>query len=215
MVTQKKYSHFNRIGITGSPGTGKKSVGKELAEITDLQFFSLNDYVIGNHLATQKKGEYSVDVRKFRGKIKTKNRIVVGHLLPYLIPDKALDLVVILRCSPVELRKRYEFREYTEEKIIENIEAELIGAIAHKATQRYSRHKLAEFDTTKTKPVTIARRISNIIKGKNGPAFGSIDWLSVSSPSAFTELLLGKCNRLNTPKRISGFANRTARKSTY
>ncbi|HYB04663.1 MAG TPA: adenylate kinase family protein, partial [Nitrososphaerales archaeon] len=204
-----------RIGITGSPGTGKKSVGKKLAELTGLKFISINDFAIKNHFARRENAEYVVDLRKLWRKIGTRDRIVVGHLLPYLIPNRDLDLVIVLRCSPRVLRRRYESRRYSEKKIIENIEAELIGLIAEKAAEKYSRDKLAEFDTSRTKPETISRRIASIIKGTRLPSFGSIDWLTTATPSAFTETLHGKCNRLNIPKRITRFANPKARKSTY
>ena len=206
---------YNRIGITGSPGTGKKTVGKALADILHLEFVSINEFAIRNHFGSRENSEYVVDVRKLRGRIHTKARIVVGHLLPYLVPNKDLDLVVVLRCSPKLLRKRYSLRHYPEEKIIENIEAEMIGLIADKAAQVYSPSKLAEFDTSRTRPASIARRIVNIIKGKTAPSFGSIDWLTSSNYSAFSEMLHGKCNRFNTPKRITRFANRKARKSRY
>ena len=155
-----------RIGITGSPGTGKKSVGKKLAELTGLKFVSINDFAIKNHFAIRVRSEYVVDLRKLRDKIETRDRIVVGHLLPYLISDRDLDLIVVLRCSPRVLRTRYESRRYSEKKIIENIEAELIGLIADKAAEVYSCDKLAEFDTSKTTPETIGRRIVSIIKGR-------------------------------------------------
>jgi adenylate kinase len=204
-----------RIGITGSPGTGKKTVGKKLAKLTGLKFVSINDFAIKNHFAKREDSEYVVDLRKIRGQIETQNRIVAGHLLPYIVPNGDLDLVVVLRCSPRVLRTRYESRGYSEKKIIENIEAELIGLIADKAAEVYSRDKLAEFDTSKTKPETTGRGIVSIIKGRKLPSFGSIDWLTSTTPFAFNETLHGNCNRLNTPKRITRFANRKARKSTY
>ena len=182
---------YCRIGITGSPGTGKKSVGKLLADKTRLRFLSINEYAIRNHFAKREGTEFVVNMRKLRGKIRTRGRVVVGHLLPYLVSNKDLDLVVVLRCSPSELRRRYFLRGYPEGKIIENIEAELIGLIAEKASREYSEGKLAEFDTTRAKPAAIVRKIENFMAGRRRPTFGKIDWLSASTSSEFSAMLHG------------------------
>src|SRR5579872_1378343 len=112
---------MTRIGITGSPATGKKSLGRILSEKTEMKFVSINDFSIKNHFAKREGKEFVVDARKLRGKIKTEDTIVSGHLLPYVVPGPDLDLVVVLRCSPIVLRKRYEARHYSEEKIRENV----------------------------------------------------------------------------------------------
>lgn len=203
-----------RIGITGSPGTGKKTVGKAFAKITGLEFVSINEFAIKNRFGKQVGSEFTVDVKRLRGKIETQGRMLSGHLLPYVVPNRDLDLVVLLRCSPNVLRRRYSSRSYSNEKIRENIEAEMIGVIAFACLKEYDIEKIAEFDTTRTKVDTIARKVSDIIKGKEGPSFGSIDWLSGSSAS-FNRALQGKYNRFNTPKRITRFTNPKACKSKY
>jgi adenylate kinase len=206
---------YSRIGITGSPATGKKAVGKLLSDLTGLQYVSINDYAITNHFAEQVGKEYVVDTHRLRGKIDTKSKIVSGHLLPYVIPDKTIDLVVVLRCSPNVLRKRYESRKYSEKKTRENVESELIGLISAACGGAYQLRKIAEFDTSKTKPETTARKILDIIKGQKEPSFGSIDWLSTLTPTTLQRAVRGKCNRFNIPKRITRFANPKARKSRY
>jgi adenylate kinase len=210
--TSSDYSKF-RIGLTGSPGTGKKTVAKILAEKTDLTFFSINDFAIENSIAERSGKEFLIDPLRLKNKIKTRGRIVVGHLLPYVIPNRDLDLVIILRCSPAVLRTRYLPRKYSEEKIRENIEAEMIGLISAECARVYNSKKLAEFDTSRTKPTTTARKAIDIINGRAMPTFGSIDWLSHMSLSTLEEVLRGKCNRFNRPKRITRFANPKARKS--
>jgi len=178
--------------MTGSPATGKKTVGRILAEILDLEFLSINDFAIQNRFAKKVNGEYIVDTRRLRGKIKTRGQVVSGHVLPYVIPNKDLDWVFVLRCSPKTLRARYKSRHYSKEKILENIEAEMIGLIAAACLGTYSYKKLAEFDTSRAKAETVARRIIQVIKGDAAPSFANIDWLSASKPSAFREALRGE-----------------------
>lgn len=176
MTSSSEYP--KRIGITGSPGTGKKSTGIELARATGLQLLLINDFAIENNFGTYKDKEFVVDLKKLSRAIDTKNKIVCGHLLPYLIPKSRMDFVVVLRCSPANLRMRYLKRKYNESKIRENLEAEMIGLISAKALEVYGLRKLAEFDTSKSTAESIARRILATMRGKSAPEFGRIDWLS-------------------------------------
>src|ERR1700730_4183219 len=84
-----------RIGITGSPGTGKKTIGQELAKKLGLEFFSINDHAIAEKWGNWNLNEFEVDQKKVSGEIPTKNRVIAGHLLPYIVPNKHLDWVFI------------------------------------------------------------------------------------------------------------------------
>lgn len=164
---------------------------------------SINDYAISRRLGVRKSKEFVVRVPKLRGKIRTENHVVVGHLLPYVVPNEDMDLVFILRCSPEVLRKRYSKRGYTEKKIDENLEAEVIGVISEKCSEVYDQAKLAEVDTSRsTSPASTATTILDIIIGKKQKTFGVIDWLSYAkSPSSLESLLKGKYHILNKTKK--------------
>jgi len=189
-----------RIGITGSPGTGKKSIGKELAKRLNLEFVSINQYAIAGKWGTWKSREFEADWKRLQGKIKTENRVVVGHLLPYLVPNNDLDWIFVLRCSPSVLRKRYEKRHYSERKISENLEAEALGIISQECVEVYAPAKLAEVDTSRIKnPVSAVMQISDIIIGKKRKSYGAIDWLSSASrnPASLERVLQGKYHTFN------------------
>lgn len=171
-----------RIGITGSPGTGKKTIGKVLAEMTGLEFLSINEFAITNKFGTFKGKEFEVDLLRTKRSINTRGKIVCGHLLPYVVPSASLDYVAVLRCSPRVLRKRYIARNYFGSKINENLEAEFIGVVAAEALFVYGRRKLAEFDTTRTKnPRVVAMRILETLRNNRPQHFGQIDWMRSQS----------------------------------
>jgi adenylate kinase len=182
-----------RIGITGSPGTGKKSVGIALAKITGLDLLLINDFAIEFHLGVWQGKDFLVNLAAVRKRIDTRGRIVSGHLLPYLVPDSKIDFVVVLRCSPRTLRKRYLERNYSSEKIIENLEAEMIGVVAEKAMSVYRHEKLVELDTTKVaNPKNAAKMILETIQGQRALSFGKVDWLATQrSASALLRTLDG------------------------
>lgn len=181
-----------RIGITGSPGTGKKTIARELAKITGLELVHINDFAIEHSLGIWCGKEFYVDLGRTKKRIDTKRRIICGHLLPYLVPDSKIDFVIVLRCSPKILRRRYVARKYSSEKIVENLEAEMIGVISEKAMSVYSKKKLIEVDTTRTKnPANVARRILRTIETHREGSFGRVDWLSQRSARALIESLAG------------------------
>jgi adenylate kinase len=167
-----------RLGITGSPGTGKKSVANELSRLTGLEVLSLNEISIRNKLGKWTNGEFVVDLQRLRRqRLSTRGKIIVGHLLPYVVPSSQLDFVVILRCSPTVLRKRYIERGYPKPKIEQNILAELLDLVSFAALRRYGRLKVSEFDTTHSKnPRTVTRRILATIDGKRPKHYGSTNW---------------------------------------
>ncbi|MGA2875177.1 MAG: AAA family ATPase [Nitrososphaerales archaeon] len=187
---RKPRSLPTRIGITGSPGTGKKSVGGELAKISGMDLLLINNFLIENKLGVWRGEEYCIDLRRARGKIDTRGKVVCGHLLPYLVSSSKLDFVAVLRCSPKVLKGRYLVRNYSPKKITENLEAEMIGVTAEKAISVYGKKKVGEFDTTRTKdPRTVAKRIFETIIGSRPSSLGKLDWLSRQSPHSLRESL--------------------------
>ena len=195
----------SRVGITGSPGTGKKTIGAKLATLTGLELFSINDFAIASEAGAWRDGEFLVDTSMLKGKIATEGRIVVGHLLPYVLSNRMLDRVIVLRCSPSELKRRYMDRGYPEAKIRENVEAEMIGLIAGKCAEVFDHGKLAEFDTTQGNAQTIAKNIQRSLCSMKGRQFGRIDWLArVRTPSTLVSLVSHEeeeNHRLNKTKK--------------
>ncbi|MHB8566599.1 MAG: adenylate kinase family protein [Nitrososphaerales archaeon] len=172
------------IGITGTPATGKKSIGKELAKLTGLEYSSINELAMQLNIGEWKEDEYEVDTSLLRGKIKTRGKIVSGHLLPYVVPRKDLDYVIVMRCSPSILAKRYSQRSYTAEKISENLESELLDIIFSKAISVYGQSSVYEFDTTRFRnPKRAAKRILEMLEGKLPRHSGTVNWAESASRS--------------------------------
>ncbi|HZW55016.1 MAG TPA: AAA family ATPase [Nitrososphaerales archaeon] len=183
--TAKKKSTLFRIGITGSPGTGKRSVAEALSRFTGLKTIFVGEVAIQEGYGIWRSGEFIVNTRKLKGKIPTMGRIVCGHLLSDVVPPEDLDFVAILRCSPEELRRRYSRRGYSRHKMRENIEAELLDLVSHKALATYGREKVSEFDTSGAKdPSIVAKRILRTIQRKLPSQFGNVvDWAARASRS--------------------------------
>jgi len=178
------------LGITGTPGTGKKTVAPIVAERLGTQCLNLNELARSHGLVSPKSG--AVDTQKLRARLKRKlseNVVVYGHLLPYAVPSTAVSRVIVLRCEPGVLKQRLRLRGYGPSKIVENVEAELIGIVSSDAYDAYGRAKTREVDTTNASPSDVATAVLEIVFSKPSDV-PEIDWTLDYDSGAKLRLLL-------------------------
>jgi len=108
--------------------------------------------------------------------------VLSGHLLPYVVPASKLRRVVVLRCDPSILKRRLEERKYGEAKVVQNVQAELIGVVSAESFDRFGA-KASEYDTSTTSPEEAAKDIARVFKGRR-PAMGRIDWTDAYDTAA-------------------------------
>jgi adenylate kinase len=183
---------MKNIIISGTSGCGKTSVAKEISNILQAKMLSLNELAISDQFSfeyDEKRKTYVVDfeiflpyVLKIMKEIKQADPpfLIIESHFSDIIPEKFIDFVFILRCDPDELYKRLEQKKYTSEKIIENIQAEILGNSVNYFIQKQTNFPLFEIDTTKLSIDVIAEIIVDIVLGKkNGNEYfiGKIDWL--------------------------------------
>ncbi|MFX0003676.1 MAG: adenylate kinase family protein [Candidatus Hodarchaeota archaeon] len=183
---------MKNIIISGTPGCGKTSVAKEISNILQAKMLSLNDLVISDQFSFQYDEErktYVVDfeiflpyVLKIIEKIKQANPpfLIIESHFSDIIPETFIDYVFILRCDPDELYKRLKKKNYTSKKIIENIQAEILGNCVNYFIEKQTKFPLFEINTSNLSINTIAKIIVDIVLGKkDGKNYfiGKIDWL--------------------------------------
>lgn len=159
-------------GITGTPGTGKSAVGKELAHrghtvihITE----TVQDYVIG---LDEERDSRIIDTKRWVDEFPHVDGFVEGHIAHLLHCDR----IVVLRCRPDELRKRLLSRGYLQKKIDENVEAEALDVCLIETVERYEPSRILELDSTSRGAAACAEHVEGFVSGGVPASFGEIDW---------------------------------------
>ena len=183
---------MKNIIISGTPGSGKTSVAKEISYLINAKIISLNELAISDDFSFEYDNErktYIVDFEIFLPYIIDRIEDIIQENPPYLIieshfsdiiPEKFIDYVFILRCGPDELFKRLEKKKYDIKKINENIQAEILGNCANYFIQKRIKAPIFEVDTTNTNIEAVAKTIAEIVvENKNGENYkiGKVDWL--------------------------------------
>ena len=166
------------FGVTGTPGTGKKSVSPLVAESLGLRCVSLNELARAYGLLGPGGKGGEVDTSRMRRKLAgdvTSEAVLYGHLLPYVLEPSLAEKVFVLRCEPAVLKRRLVERRYPRQKVTENVEAELIGVVSADAFDAFGSARTFEFDTTDADPGGAAEAIGSVAKGEAGPG-PRLDW---------------------------------------
>jgi len=161
------------LAITGTPGVGKTRVGQILKK-RGYKVIDLNK--IAKHYGCLLKDDevFEIDIETLAKLFNPKDfdvDFVEGHLSHYIA-----DRCVVLRCRPDVLKRRMENKGWSEEKILENIEAEIIDYILVEALNVC--HEVHEIDTTFLKAEDVATIVEGIYRGGKKYPAGKIDWIN-------------------------------------
>jgi len=132
------------ILITGTPGTGKTTLGQEAASRLGLTFLNVgviakeNDFHDGYdderqcHILDEDRVVDELDPQLIQG-----GCILDHHSCDYW-PQRWFDLVLVLRANTDVLFDRLKLRAYSESKIQENVQCEIFQTILEEAQESYS-----------------------------------------------------------------------------
>ena len=178
--------------VSGTPGTGKTTVSKNLLNYFEAKVISLNELAISENL-----------VEKFDSKRETSiinNKKLVNFLIKLIedyekedpefliieshfsdiVPEQYIDFVIILRCDPDELYNRLKTRGYKREKIRENVQSEILGNCVNYFMSKSINTPILEINTTLASIESITKTIIKILTKKiniKDYYVGKVDWL--------------------------------------
>lgn len=155
------------LSLTGTPGTGKTSVAEEL-ESRGHEVAHLNQLLEQRGIGTSGE-EREVDVEEMRERLELDVEVVEGHLSHFL----SVDVCVVLRCRPDVLRERLSGRDYSDEKVSENLRAEALDVILQQSIE--SQDTVVEIDTTNKSVPEVADRVETAGKTEES-TYGVVDF---------------------------------------
>lgn len=143
------------IAITGTPGSGKTTLSKELAKELKYKYFDLTQFIKKNKLYESYDKELDtliVNIRTLsktvKEHIKDKKNIIIDSHLSHLLPKKIIDLCIVVTCiNRKKLKQRLIERKYSEQKINDNLEAEIFEVCLTEAQEK--KHIIITIDGSK------------------------------------------------------------------
>lgn len=162
------------IALSGTPGTGKHTVAKEVSKATGYTVIDLGKLLGGG------KKEKEISLRQLDSAfeaVKKNDSLVVSHLA-HLINSKRISLTVVLRTKPLVLAKRLKKRGYSKQKIYDNVMFEALDGTYIEALE--TRRKTFQIDNTTDLKRTVSRVIAIINgRGRNDSVDFSADVIKI------------------------------------
>lgn len=162
------------IALTGTPGTGKTTVCEFIKEHSKYRekyrIIDLHKLILDEKIYTgrdEMRDTYIADMERLSKRVAElieqtpvgMDTILEGHISHYL----AADLIIVLRASPLALRKRLgKRREYSYGKIKENSDAEALDVILVEAVE--TGRKVFEINTTDLNLISVVKSVIEIIE---------------------------------------------------
>lgn len=167
------------IVITGNPGVGKHTIVNEIAKKMELEIIDINKIAKESELFEKNQDTNDVDVEKLKEILKGEDfeeKVIVGHLVPYVLEKNQIKIIIILRRNPYDLLVVYKDRGYTDEKSRENAGSEILGIIAHDTINKFQEKSFQINTSEKSIEETVEKTIEVISSNKGNE---EVDWLDL------------------------------------
>eukprot|EP00039_Didymoeca_costata_P004328 m.72682 g.72682 ORF g.72682 m.72682 type:complete len:171 (-) comp12346_c0_seq2:846-1358(-) len=140
--------------VTGTPGTGKSTFCSELAQRASMQCIDISQLVVDQNLSGSRDEARNclvIDEDMVCDTLEDESGIDIasgGKIIDYhacdFFPERYFQLVVVLRTDNTVLWDRLQARGYTESKIQENVQAEIMQVVLEDARESYKQEIILE-----------------------------------------------------------------------
>ncbi len=125
------------ICVTGTPGTGKTTVAKQLATLLNFEYFDVNEILKIHTIGFDKQRNCKIIdtdslVEQLHLLAENKDIIIDSHLSHHMLN---ISLCIVTRCDLFTLKTRLTERDYSEEKIQENLQSEIMDLILNEVEE--------------------------------------------------------------------------------
>ena len=166
---------FDRVALTGTPGTGKTTVADAVADRLGIEVHHLNDLIREEGLhegEDEERGSLVADLDAIREYLGDWSGLLDSHLAHHFEADAA----VVLRCCPEQLEERLAARDEPDAKVRENAESEALDIVLSEAVRAYGEGNVYEIDTTDRSVEAVADDVVAVLRGEREPSAGAVDF---------------------------------------
>jgi len=103
--------------------------------------------------------------------------IIEGHFVVFVVPKNEVDIVLVLRRDPRELKDVLLKRGYNDKKLWENITAELLDICLVDALSSSDISKVCELDVSGKSIESVVEEVIFILNNRKECKYGEVDWL--------------------------------------
>ncbi|XP_042546612.1 adenylate kinase isoenzyme 6 isoform X1 [Dipodomys spectabilis] len=156
------------ILLTGTPGVGKTTLGKELASRSGLKYISVGDLAREGELYDGYDEEYDcpiLDEDRVVDELENEMRdggVIVDYHGCDFFPERWFHIVFVLRTDNSVLYKRLETRGYNEKKLQDNIQCEIFQVLYEEAIASYKEEIVHQLPSNN--PEELEDNINKILK---------------------------------------------------
>lgn len=131
------------ILISGTPGTGKSTLAKKLAEETGLKWVNVGDLAKEKGFLGEWDEEYGCHVLEEDPLLDdleesvARGGVVVDHHVTDFFPERFFDIVFVLRTDNTRLHDRLSARGYEGKKLEDNVQCEIFQTVLDEARESY------------------------------------------------------------------------------
>jgi adenylate kinase len=174
------------IVITGTPGVGKTTISKALANRIKGKHIDISALVQREHLVKGRddaRDSVIVDITRLTNRLQQiifkQAEIIIldGHCSAEAFSDLDISLVIVVRLDPDELKTRLQARGYKETKIFENVAAEILDVCLFDALQQFEKELVTEINATNRDVEEIIAIILKTLEGQINVRIGWVNWL--------------------------------------
>ncbi|CAN6609663.1 adenylate kinase isoenzyme 6 homolog Fap7p [Trichomonascus vanleenenianus] len=142
------------IVVTGTPGTGKSSHAQMLADsLEGMTLMTINEIAKERDCITgydEERKSAIVDEEKVLDAIEDEleqGGLIIDWHVCDIFPERLIDLVVVLRADTNVLYDRLKARGYADNKIEENMDAEIMQVLLEDARESYAEEIVVELQS--------------------------------------------------------------------
>ncbi|MCW3996939.1 MAG: adenylate kinase family protein [Candidatus Bathyarchaeota archaeon] len=174
------------ILVTGTPCIGKTTTAKALAEKLNAHYINLTEFAKTYNLILgedKQRKSTIIDEQKMRQKltqtinsINNQNIVIDGHYAAAIVPTRSVTHVFVLRRNPQELKAFMEKSGYSQNKLQENLQAEILDVCLTEAIEAHA-SKVYELDITGKTTQEVIVDIMDVLNMNKKCSVGIVDWI--------------------------------------